>query len=216
MCVGEPWEKMAIDITGPHPVSSKGNKFIITIIDHFTKFAFAFPVKAHDVTTVAKYLVERVFLTYGVPLQLLSDKGAEFEGSIFKEVCSMLGVDKIRNTSSKPFTNGALERIHRTLNTMLGKVVDDKQKYWDAHDAYVMAAYNATVHSSTGFTPNRLMYGRELRFPNELMYVEVEDKVMEEHNYSDFVEGQRVAFKTSFSLVRESLGVCAERQEKEV
>jgi len=198
MCVGEPWERMAIDITGPHLVSSKGNKFIITIIDHFTKFAFAFPVRAHDATTVAKYFVDRLFLTYGIPLQLLSDKGAEFEGSIFKEVCSMLGVDKIRTTSYKPSTNGALERMHRTLNTMIGKVVDDKQKDWDAHVAYVMAAYNATVHSSTGVTPNPLMYGRELRFPNELMYVEVEDKVMEEHNYSDFVEGQRVGVKACF------------------
>jgi len=160
MCVGEPWDRMAIDITGPHPVPSKGNKFIITIIDHFTKFEFTFPVRAHDATTVAKYLVERVFWTYGVPLQLLSDRGAEFEGSIFREVCAILGVDKIRTTSYKPSTNGALKQMHQNLNTMLGKLVDEKQNDWDAHVAYVMAAYNATVHSSTGFTPNRLMYGR--------------------------------------------------------
>jgi len=127
MCVGAPWEKVAIDITGPHPVSSKGNKFIITVMDHFTKFGFAFPVRNHEALTVAKYLVERVFLTYGVPLQLLSDRGAEFEGNIFREMCEMLGVDKIRTTSYKPSTNGALERMHRTLNTMLGKMVEEKQ-----------------------------------------------------------------------------------------
>jgi len=155
MCVGAPWGRMAIDITGPHPVSSKGNKFIITVIDPFTKFGFAFPVQNHEAPTVAKYLVEWVFLIHGVTLQLLSDTGAEFEGNIFPEMCEMLVVDKIRTTSYKPSTNGALERMHRTLNTMLGKMVDEKQSKWDAHVAYAMAAYNATVHGSTGFLPNR-------------------------------------------------------------
>jgi len=149
MGVGAPWERVAIDITGPHPVSSKGNKFIITVIDHFTKFGFAFPVRNHEAPTVAKYLVKRVFLTYGVPLQLLSDRGAVFEGNIFREMCEMMGIDKIRTTSYKPSTNGTLERMHRTLNTMLGKMVDEKQRDWDAHVAYAMAAYNATMHSST-------------------------------------------------------------------
>jgi len=124
MCVGAPWERMAIDITGPHPVSSKGKKFIITVKDHFTKFGFAFPVRNHEAPTVAKYLVERVFLTYEVPLQLLSDRGAELKGNIFRELCEMLGVDMIRTTSYKPSTNDALERMHRTVNTMLGKMVD--------------------------------------------------------------------------------------------
>jgi len=64
MCVGAPWEKVAIDITGPPPPSVKGNKFMITVLDHFTKYAFAFPVRSHDAITVAKYLVERVFLVY--------------------------------------------------------------------------------------------------------------------------------------------------------
>jgi len=149
MCVGAPWERMAIDITPPHPLSSKGNTFIITMMDHFTKFGFAFPVQNHEAPTVAKYLVKRVILTYGVPLQLLSDRGAEFERTIFREMCEMLGVDKIRTTSYKPSTNGALERMHRTLNTMLENMVDEKQRNWDAHVAYAMAAYNATVHSAT-------------------------------------------------------------------
>jgi len=57
MCVGAPWERLAIDITGPHPLSGKGNRFIITVIDHFTKYAFAFPVRNLEAKTVAKYLV---------------------------------------------------------------------------------------------------------------------------------------------------------------
>jgi len=84
-------------------------------------------------------------------------------------------IDKIRMTSYKPSTNGALERVHRNLSTMLGKIVSENQRVWDNYVAYVLAAYNATEHSATGYTPNMFLYGRELRFPNELMYAEVGD-----------------------------------------
>jgi len=59
---------------------------MVTMLDHFTKYAFAFPIRAHDAVTVARHLVERVFLVYGVPLQLLSDRGAELEGSLMTDV----------------------------------------------------------------------------------------------------------------------------------
>jgi len=79
--------------------------------------------------------------------------------------------------------------------------------------AYALAAYNATMHSSTGFSPNRLLYGRELRFPNELLYVEVEDKNLDACSYSEFVEGQRDAFRSTFALAKDSLGFCAENRK---
>jgi len=87
---------------------------------------------------------------YGIPTQLLSDRGAEFEGSVMKEVCGLMEIDKIKTTAYKPSTNGALERVHRTLNTMLGKIVSENQRDWDSHVAYVLAAYTATKHSATG------------------------------------------------------------------
>jgi len=97
---------------------------------------------------------------------------------------------------------------------MLGKIVDEKQKNWDVHVAYVMTAYNATVHSALGFTLNRLVFGREMRYPNELMYLGVEDKSMDEKSYSDFVEDQKRNFPDVFDRARESLGFNAERSKK--
>jgi hypothetical protein len=76
--VGEPWERVAIDITGPHPVSKLGNRFILTVIDHFSKWTEAFAIRNHEATTVAKLLADQVFARFGIPLQLLSDRGQEF------------------------------------------------------------------------------------------------------------------------------------------
>ena len=71
-----------------------------------------------------------------------------------KELCAALGIEKLRTTAYKPSTNGALERFHRTLNSMLAKVVDDNHRDWDDRLQAVMAAYRASPHDSTGFTPN--------------------------------------------------------------
>jgi len=214
MCVGAPWERVAIDITGPHPQSNKGNKFMITVLDHFTKYAFAFPVRSHDAITVAKYLVERVFLMYGVPTQLLSDRGAEFEGSVMSEVCRLMEIDKIRTTSYRPSTNRAMERVHRALNTMLRKIVSEQQRDWDNHVAYVLAAYNATEHSATGYTPNMLVYGQELRFSNELMYADVGDNEITLISSIAFVAERQALFQRAFTLAREMLSRAAEQSKK--
>jgi len=187
---------------------------MVTVLDHFTKYAFAFPVRSHDAITVARHLVECVFLVYGVPNQLLSDRGGEFEGSVMTEVCRLLEIDKIRTTSYKPSTNGALERIHRTLNTMLGKIVSENQRDWDSHVAYVLAAYNATEHSATGYTPNMMVYGREMRFPNELMYTNVDDEKVMVISSIEFVAERQLLFRKAFTVARDTLGVTAERSKK--
>jgi len=75
MTVGYPWEKIGIDVTGPHPRSSKGNVYIITAIDHFTKYAFAMPARNHEATTVARFLVDKIITQFGALTEALSFKG---------------------------------------------------------------------------------------------------------------------------------------------
>ena len=66
-CSGCPWEMISIDITGPHPKSARGNEYMITVIDVFSKWAEAFPVRNHTAQTVAKVLVDKVFSRWGAP-----------------------------------------------------------------------------------------------------------------------------------------------------
>jgi len=70
---------------------------------------------------------------------------------------------------------------------MLGKIVSEDQREWDNHVAYVLATYNATEHSATGYSPNMLVYGRGLRFPNELMYTDVDEGEKTAVSSVDFV-----------------------------
>src|SRR5207253_5891685 len=115
--------------------------------------------------TVAKILVEQLFSRFGIPSQLLSDLGGEFEGHLMRELCKALEIEKLRTSSYRPSTNGGIERFHRTLNSMLAKVMEENQRTWDEHVPLVLAAYRASKHEATGFTPNYLLLGREVRLP---------------------------------------------------
>ena len=61
MLVGESWERVAIDITGKHPKSRIENEYMLTVMDHFSKWAEAYPLRDRKAPTVAKVLVEQFF-----------------------------------------------------------------------------------------------------------------------------------------------------------
>jgi transposase InsO family protein/predicted aspartyl protease len=213
---GSPFETMSMDITGPHPRSRDGNEYILTIIDSFTKWAEAIPIRAHTAQIVARRLVDWVFSRYGVPLRLLSDQGPEFESALMAELCKSYGIEKLRTTSYKPSTNGTVERFHRTLNSMLGKAVAETQRDWDRHVGPVMAAYRATIHQSTGYTPNFLVYGRENRAPVDLVLAVGEDEPEEVGSSPDtYVQELLERQRKAYDLTRKHLGRAAERRKRE-
>jgi transposase InsO family protein len=170
MLTGEPWERVGIGITGPHSTSSKGHIYILTLIDHFTKWIEIFLMRNQEASTVDKLLVDRVFCVHGLPLQILTDQDRNFESELFKEICRFLTVDKIKTTAYKPSTNGNIERFHVTLNSMLAKLVSENQKDWDDKLAAVAFAYRNSVQELTGFFSCYLMYGREARIPADIVY----------------------------------------------
>ena len=98
LITGDPWERVSIDITGPHPKSSRGHEYILTLIDHFTKWGEAFPIRNHTAPTVVKQLVSQVFTRFGCPKQLLSDQGPEFDSVLMTELCKSLHIDKARTS----------------------------------------------------------------------------------------------------------------------
>jgi transposase InsO family protein len=168
MQVGSPFERMGIDLTGPWP-KSNNKVYILTCIDHYTKWADAIALPNKEAVTVAKALVDVVFCHVGLPLQLISDQGKEFDNNLMAALCTRLGIDKVRTTAYHPASNGSVERLHRSMNSMLAKSVDDNQKNWTEVLPYVMAAYRSAVHESTGYSPNFLHFGREVRAPLDLV-----------------------------------------------
>ncbi|GFV05958.1 retrovirus-related Pol polyprotein from transposon 412 [Trichonephila clavipes] len=90
--VGEPFERIAFDILGELPRSSDGNNNILVVIDYITKWPEAYPISNQDAPTVAEVLVQHWISRYGVPVQLHSDQGRNFDSAVCKKLCEILGI----------------------------------------------------------------------------------------------------------------------------
>ncbi|MCG8622472.1 MAG: DDE-type integrase/transposase/recombinase [Proteobacteria bacterium] len=144
--VGAPMERIAMDVLGPLPESTTGNKYIIIIADYFTKWPEAFAIPNQEATTIANLLVREVVCRYGVPLELHSDQGRNFESTVFAEMCSLLGIGKTHTTPYHPQSDVMVEQLNRTLETQLSMFVQDHQKDWEVYLPILMMAYRTAIH----------------------------------------------------------------------
>ena len=87
LLTGAPFERLHIDLTGPHPRSRRGSVYIVTCIDPFTKWAEAFPAPNKEAATVARIIVEQIICRFGCPIAILSDQGKEVDGNLMAEIC---------------------------------------------------------------------------------------------------------------------------------
>ena len=165
---GIPMERCYIDVMGPLPITSRGNRFIVVFTDGFTKWVEAVATPTHTAEDIAEWVVEHVFARLGIPHNLHSDQGPEFESRLFQQLCRRLGLHKSRTSPWHPQSDGQVERFNRTLETLLRQTVAADQSDWDLLIAQACAAYRATAHSSTGCSPNMLMLGRETPMPLEI------------------------------------------------
>ena len=212
MVTGAPFERLHVDLTGPHPRSRRGSVYIITCIEPFTNWAEAFPTPNKEASTVARIIVEQVICRYGCPIAILSDRGKEVDGQLITEICRCLDIDKLHTTSYKASTNAAVERFHRTLNSMMGRVVDEHQRHWDSMLPYVMAAYRSSRHEATQYSPNYLLMGREVRAPVDLVYGSPE--TTPPATFDDYAEELEDRLRRSYVLVRKHLGEAAVRSKR--
>ena len=169
MYAGRPWQKLAVDLVGPMPETKAGNKWILVITDHFTRWQDAIPVPDATAPVVAATLDQRVFCYLGLPEQLHSDQGAQFESQLMEELCTLWRVDKTHTTPYHPQSNGLVERGNRSLGDSLRTLLLRRgQEEWDLLLPQIMRAFRGTPHTVTGETANFMMLGRELRLPDQL------------------------------------------------
>ena len=99
--VSEPFLFWALDYMGPLSETANGNRHILVMMDHFTKWCEALSTKDQKASTVAKILVSWVFSRFGPPVVLHSDQGRNFDSTLMHEIYDMIGIKKSRTTALK-------------------------------------------------------------------------------------------------------------------
>ncbi len=163
--VGAPMERIAIDVLGPLPRTESGNQYILIAQDYFTKWPEAFALPDQQALTVAEVLVNKFFTRFGIPMELHSDQGRNFESETFQEVCRLLGINKTRTTPYHPQSDGMVERFNKTIEYGLAMFVNAHHSGWDMHISHLLMAYRSAEHTATKISPSRMMLGREIKLP---------------------------------------------------
>ena len=207
---GSLMERIALDILGPLPESDEGNKYVLVIADYYTKFVEAYPMQDETARTIAQILVEEFICRYEIPREIHSDQGRQFESTLVKNICELLGIKKTRTTPFNPKSDGMVERFNRTLLSMLVTLIDpDKhQRDWDRHIPFATPAYRSSVHETTNETPNMMMFGREVVQPPDL---HIDPPEYKEH---DYVEDLRNRMDATYSKVMEQSEKNLRRQKR--
>ena len=156
-----PLHQIALDITGPFPVTEMGNRYI-DLSDYFTKWTEAVPIPNMEAVMVANVL-------FVVPEIIHSDQGRKFESTLIKEICRLLHITKTHTSPYHPQCDRLVEHFNRILLGMLRSCTQD-DKNWDLHLPPVMLAYRPSVQEMTGATPYYLVFGQEAKLPIGLIF----------------------------------------------
>ncbi|XP_068227703.1 uncharacterized protein [Palaemon carinicauda] len=158
--IDTPFKRVSVDIVGKiHPPSEKGHQFILTMMDHASRYPDAVPLKNIDSESVAEALVD-MFSRVGVPEEILSDLGTQFTSDCMKEVARLLSMRQLTTTPYHPMCNGLVEKFNGTLKQMLKKLCQEKPNQWHQYINAVLFAYREVPQESTGFSPFEILYGR--------------------------------------------------------
>src|SRR6266496_2280643 len=134
-----PFYRIGIDIKEPLPITSSGNKYIVVAIDYFTKWPEAKAIPNMQAETVAKFIYEEIISRYGVPQEILSDRGTSFVNKIIDELCQNYQIKHRLTLAYRPYrpqTNEMVERFE-----CIAKLVQDNNKEWDQLLDVVLLAY---------------------------------------------------------------------------
>ena len=193
------WQKVHIDLTGPHVRSSNGYTYLLTAVCSFSKYLVAVPLRDKSAMSVAKALVKHCVLVYGASEFIVHDLGREFVNEIMNNLALLTGTGNLKTTSYRASSNGAVERVHSTINNVFAKTVSSNMKDWDIQASYVCFAYNTSRHSSTTFDPFFLQFGRQARVGIDMLLDRNDPAYI---NYDEYTDEVRDRMQLAFDTVQ--------------
>ena len=158
---GHRWERISMDFITHLPKTKRGYDALLVMIDYVTKMMILRPT--YGVATAvdtARLFVDSVVRAHGLPRVIVSDRDPRFTSHFWREVHRVMGTNLAMSSGFHPQTDGQTERANRSIEEMLRAFVGNRQNDWDERLGMVEFAYNNAVHSSSGFTPFYLCYGR--------------------------------------------------------
>jgi hypothetical protein len=167
--------RISIDLIGPLPLTADNYKYVLVMMDYFTKWAEAVPLSSKAGEEIADALFKNWYCVYGIPYEIQSDQGKEFCNDVLYRINQRMAIDHKVTTPYYPNANGLVERFNQTLKKSLSMYAEQFPSNWDWYLNSVLWAYRSSLNPQTGFTPYYLMFGRDPREPTDIFEGTIKD-----------------------------------------
>ena len=209
-----PFEIVAIDYLKLDKCKG-GFEYALVVTDHFTRFAQVYATKSKSSKAAADKLFNQFIMQFGWPCKIHSDRGGEFTSKLFEELHRISGIKPSKTTPYHPEGNGKAERFNRTVCNMLKTLSEEAKRDWKSHLPKLSFAYNSTIHKSTGFSPFRLLFGRESSLPIDFVFEGVErEPKLQNRSHEQFLKEWGESMEEACRLAKENMGKMTDYNKK--
>ena len=171
-----PWQDISLDLITQLPLSDTYDS-IFVVIDRFSKMAHFIPTHTTaDAPTLSTLFLQHIVRLHGVPRSIVSDRDRRFLSSFWTELFEQLHTTLRFSTANHPQTDGQTERTNRTLEQYLRIFVRHRPNQWNTYLPLAELSYNATTHSSTGFSPYYIVYNQHPNLPLDFLLDDVQTR----------------------------------------
>ena len=155
-----PMSNITMDFVGPLPVTHKGNQYVLTVVDQFSKFMVLIPLRSLTVEATVTALQRHYCSVWGTPNNILTDRGSQFMSAFWRQLWATLGTTLSFSSAYHPQTDGQSERANRTWKDMVRCYLDRQNKRnWDELLPSLQYAYNTSMHAGSRRSPFELVFG---------------------------------------------------------
>ncbi|XP_060859475.1 uncharacterized protein LOC132936742 [Metopolophium dirhodum] len=160
----KPLEMVSADLMGPLPRGQGGCRYILAILDLFSKYVKLYPLKRATTDTIVKRIVTDYIPTVGLFQKILTDNGTQFTSHKWSRIMEGLKVKIVHTTGYHPESN-PVERTNREIGRLLRTYCHKQHTNWLRWLNNIGFWVNHTNHSSTGYTPQYVMFGQNTQLP---------------------------------------------------
>lgn len=188
LSIPKAFERWHLDFVGELPVTKRGNKWLLTAVDSLTNWPIARAVPVASKEAVADFIYEEIVMRFGCPTEIITDRGANFTSGLVQEYVKRIGTNHKLTSAFHPRTNSKVERYNGVIKQMLRKYVNGAIHKWDKFVNAALWASRIRVHSTTGFSPFYLVYGREPKLPGDVLQPYATQDIGDAQNLADLTQ----------------------------
>lgn len=201
-------DRLNVDTIGPLPEDNMGNKYIIVIIDAFSRWVELTPTKDTSAESAAQALMNHA-IRFGNPSQVVTDKGTQFNNELIRQFHRLTGTQGVTTTAYSKEENALVERANKEVMRFIRDMVYTRRSKlrWSECVPIAQRIMNSLKKAITGYAPCELLYAGAIQLDNNVFIdVEVKD-TFETGAYNEWIVER---FKQSQDMLR----VAAERQKE--